>query len=268
MMEIFRNSQPPRAGDGAGQIFQNSNTTSREKLGASERPMRVSGVEILDGGASDEIYLDPSLLTEESPLVVTSMEINNLTEGAPGGETSSAQEVEEHTLQGSEGDSLNAIGQLELVVVSTVSISLDVPEKVFAVEGIGTGPVQSGGRSLLFANVREEEYSRHDYDKFEFELALLILSLMMWIYVGEIFMSNTEGGSTGLSYREVNVEYGGESLYLVESNTGASNIYYEYESWKLKWISIIRIWDPGGFSWFCVLDSANAWLFAGLFYKK
>ena len=122
-------------------------------------------------------------------------------------------------------------------------------------EGIGTGPVQSGGRSLLFADVREEEYARHDYEKFELELALLILSLMMWIYLGKIFTLNTEGGSTGLSYREVGVEYGGESLYLVESNTGASNIniYYEYESWKLKWISIIRIWDPGGFSRFLCL---------------
>jgi hypothetical protein len=196
------------------------------------------------------------------------MEKINLTEEAPGGETSSTQEFEEHTLQGSEGDdSLNGIGQLELEVVSTVSISLDVPEKVFALEGIGIGPVQSGGRSLLFVDAREGEYARHDYDKFEFELALLILSLMMWIYVGEIFTSNTEGGSTGLSYREVDVEYGGESLYLVESNTGASNIYYEYESWKLKWISITRIWDPGGFSRFCVLDSANVWIFAGLFYK-
>ncbi len=65
MMEILQNLQTSRAGDGAGQKFQESNVASREELGASERPMHVSGVEILDGGASKEIFLDPSLLLEE-----------------------------------------------------------------------------------------------------------------------------------------------------------------------------------------------------------
>ena len=67
MMDILRNMQTSQAGNGAGQKFQESNTTSIEGLGASELPRSDSGVENLDDGASKEIYLDPSLLTEEQP---------------------------------------------------------------------------------------------------------------------------------------------------------------------------------------------------------
>ena len=80
MMAILTNMQTSQAGNGAGQNFQESNTTSKEGIGASGLQTTDSGVEDLDGGASNEIHLDPTLLAEKLPVVVTPLEQKNQTD--------------------------------------------------------------------------------------------------------------------------------------------------------------------------------------------
>jgi hypothetical protein len=94
MMEILRGKmQTPEAGEGAGQIFQKSNTTSGEGLGASGRLRIDPGVETLEGGASGEIHLDPTSLTEEPQVVVTSSDNKILAEEGPARGSSTIQEA-------------------------------------------------------------------------------------------------------------------------------------------------------------------------------
>ena len=256
MMDILRNMQTSQAGNGAGQKFQESNTTSIEGLGASELPRSDSGVENLDGGASNEIYLDPSLLTEELPVVVTLLEQHEQTNtiSVPL-ETREIDIVSGMTKTGDDRSTCDPEYGLSVLEFPVLVVPANHMPTVAVCAWNSAVPSLLGIRQYKIRQGRRKRQSKrfgrslNSFDSWVPILVFLIviLRLLELLYAWRVFYEQTRciGKDSRGGFQSHARFY--QSMRRLSMAMASVSAFDEEKIMEFAlWISLLRIWDPGG----------------------